>query len=85
MILYRKNIAFSWQKQRFYTIKAMFLKEKKNIVVFCVPSFLMVKDNRSTKEASETDSSHHLFYLPSALLLLCTLPLFHTRKHNHSS
>ncbi len=52
MILYRKNIAFSWQKQRFYTIKAMFLKEKKNIVVFCVPSFLMVKDNRSTTEAS---------------------------------
>lgn len=36
MILYRKNIAFSWQKQRFYPIKAMFLKEKKNIVVFCV-------------------------------------------------
>ena len=29
MILYRKIIVFSWQKQRFYTIKAMFLKEKK--------------------------------------------------------
>ena len=49
----------------------MFLKEKKNIVVFCVPSFLMVKDNRSTTEAIENDSSHHLFYLPFALLLLC--------------
>ena len=37
MILYRKNIAFSWQKQRFYTIKAMFLKEKKNIVSLIAP------------------------------------------------
>ena len=78
-------MAFSCQKQCFYTIKAMFLKEKKNIVVFCVPSFLMVKDNRSTTEASENDSSHHPFYLLSALLHLCTLPLFHTRKNNHSS
>ena len=71
MILYRKNITFSWQKQRFYTIKAMFLKEKKNIVVFCVPSFLMIKDSRSISKASENDSSHHPFYLLSALLHLC--------------
>lgn len=84
MILYRKNIAFSWQKQRFYTIKAMFLKEKKNIVVFCVPLFLMIKDSRSTSKTSENDSSHRPFYLPSALLQLCTLPLFCTRKQNHS-
>lgn len=84
MILYRKNIAFSWQKQRFYTIKAMFLKEKKNIVVFCVPLFLIIKDSRNISETSENDSSHRPFYLPSALLQLCTLPLFCTRKHNHS-
>ena len=83
MILYHKIIAFSWQKQRFYTIKAMFLKENKNIVVFCFPSFLMVKDNRSTTEASENNSSHRPFYLPSALLPLCTLPLFRTPKHHH--
>lgn len=54
MILYRKNIAFSWQKQRFYTIKAMLLKEKKNIVVFCVPQFLMIKDSKSISKRART-------------------------------
>ena len=54
MILYRKNIAFSWQKQRFYTIKAMLLKEKKNFVVFCVPQFLMIKDSKSISKRART-------------------------------
>lgn len=75
MILYRKNIAFSWQKQRFYTIKAMFLKEKKNIVVFYVPSFLMIKDSRSISKRARPTPHITLSISP---LLCATCALSHS-------
>lgn len=72
MILYRKNIAFSWQKQRFYTIKAMLLKEKKNFVVFCVPQFLMIKDSKSISKRART-TPHIALSISPQLCSICAL------------
>ena len=78
MILYRKNIAFSWEKQRFYTIKAMLLKEKKNFVVFCVPQFLMIKDSKSISKRART-TPHIPFLSP-----LSSAPPVHSPTLPHS-